>query len=109
VAAVVGVGGAGIGAVRDGVAVVVDRFLRVPGAWILAIGDAVAVGVLPAGVDAGVGRVVGTRVPAVGRLVAVAVGVRGVARAGVLAVADAVAVGVGRAGIAAEPTRQGGK
>src|SRR6185503_6461121 len=99
-------GRAGVGAVRDTVAVVVHRLGRVPGAGILAVVDAVLVGVLPAGIDAGVGRVVGAGVPAVRGPVAVAVGVGGVARAGVLAVADAVAVRVDRAGIAAESAGQ---
>src|SRR5262245_4092490 len=58
--------GAGVLAIHDAVAVGIDGGCGIPRALILAIVDAVAVGVHVARIDAGIGRVVRARVGAVG-------------------------------------------
>jgi hypothetical protein len=70
-----------IPAVGHAVAILVDRRLALERAWILAVVQTVAVGVVAAQVDARIGRIVRTRVVAVERAVAVGIGARGIARA----------------------------
>jgi hypothetical protein len=92
-------------AIRDAVRVGVRRRRRIPRARILAVDHAVSVGVHPARVDTGVRGVVGARIEAIGRSVAVPVRVSRIARARILAVADTVVVGIDRARVAADPGR----